>query len=389
MKKIFVITLLSIFFFLSLNSAEAIVTNSIRVVPTPTPTLIPVRQIETSIVTPTPTPFPAAVRKLNTTVNEKNLEIDTSKIRQERMLNPQPEPPIFVFDSLEIKKTEKTSTLTWPAFSSLETVKSNIIFNPEGALVEIPQKLSGSSGTINFLIKPEFKISGNKTLLFSEGKELELKSLPTVIYRRLNSIFFKNNIKPTGDFTLDVLNGKAVYWLTVKQPIKLLGFIPLEINSKVTVADQDGKASVTDKPWYAFLGKEMVDIVAEFSKLPNLVVTGLRFEPSVFGNGEEVKVIATVVNEGFGAAYGFPDIINHNGGPMKVLRFLDEGGSVYEWSLILVYLEPGQTTDYDFTIDKITCGRNIRVEIAYGENSLIEEPTKEDNLMSAKLDCQK
>lgn len=211
----------------------------------------------------------------------------------------------------------------------------------------------------------------------------------SVVESRLNYVLSKNKIEQVGKIVTETKEGKAVFTATVKVPAKLLGIIPITIKEKVMMAE-DGKATITDKPWYAKISKEEVNIMRNLELKPNLVVKNLRVEPAQFGEGEKVKVIAKIANEGMAMAFGFPDVIGDTGGPTEVLRFLDEGNSAYSWYPIIVYLKPGESEERDdFYVSQVKCGQNLQYEIANTDHSHIDETTKEDNLMQIKLECSK
>lgn len=364
--------------------ARVIQNTNLDLVASPTPTVV---QINSRVITPFPTPTTASSTIPNRMVIV-NPDFDISKIGQETWLNPQPEPPIY--DSMEARKTESKSTLIWPNLNTIESIKSDVLFKNEGAQISIPDKLNKSTGLINLLIKPDFKISGNRTILFDNQEEIVLKSLPTAVYQKLNAMLFKNNIKIMEDFTLDVQGGKAVYSVTVEEPIKLLGIIPMKMKSKLLVNDQDGKAQVTQKPWYASISKEQVNIIANLELLPNLVVKDLKFVPKQSSTGPEVQVVVRIVNEGLGFAFGFPGfVINPGaGGPTAKLFLPDENDIVYSWYPIIIALGPGEEWVFDsFKTLKAECELNVRVEIANNENNQVEETTKEDNVISGKMEC--
>jgi hypothetical protein len=407
MKKLLWGLLLPVVLFSFAHSIKAVTTNRIVIpVATPTPTPNRIQKINLDIATPTPTVtrqlqtiVTPALRKtiqlnqpnpvITTAQDAGDLSIDKNKIGQEKMLNPQPEPPIF--DSLEVKKTEKVSNFTWPNRGILQTLSSKVEFTSDGAEVQIPKKLSGGTETVKLLIKPEFTISGNRTFLSDNGKQIELRSLPSAMYQKLDSVFSKHHIKSVDDFTLGMVDGKAVYWITVDEPIKIVGLFPSTMKVKLSIADQDGKVSISNKPWYASISQEQVKLISELSLLPNVVVKDLRYEPASFSAGQEVKAIVTIANEGLGYALGFPDSVlpGGSGGPMASLILPDENNFVYSWYPVIIALAPGEEWTFDYFTPLVAkCGRNIRVEVASTDASHLDETTKEDNVITGQMQCQ-
>lgn len=276
--------------------------------------------------------------------------------------------------------------------------------------INIPERMLPAQLKIGAVPTPEATTSAariNGTIVKQGVGSLELKNIgqatwlnpqpeppipntpEAITTKRLNYALTANKIKTVGEIMTENWEGKKAFSATVEVPAKLLGFIPITLREKV-IMGEDGRIAVTNKPWQAKISKENINLISNLDLKPNLVVKGVRFEPAQFKEGDKVKVIAQIANEGLGLAIGFPDLVGNTGSPTEVLRWLDEGSNSYSWYPIIVYLEPGQTEERgDFYVNTVACGENMKYEFVNSEGSHIEETTKDDNAIQFKMECSK
>ncbi|TAN33574.1 hypothetical protein EPN28_02050 [Patescibacteria group bacterium] len=210
-----------------------------------------------------------------------------------------------------------------------------------------------------------------------------LKMEPAVVYKSLNKVVEKKGL-PGGalkGLELKVENNKPIYRARVEEEGKLFGFIPFKVKSRVDIAADTNAITTVKRPWYARLISGLVDF-SKIELLPNLVLTDIRFEPSQFSEGQKVKVIATVTNEG--AAYAVGGLnFNTKKGPGATMYV---NGYVSTWYYIFMALGPGQKQEFEFTWKKAVCGADVGVQVA--KDDFIKETTKEDNSLTVKANCQ-
>ena len=352
---------------------------------TPTPSLSVSTLRNALLITPTPKPASGLV-----TIGGIDLNIEKDKIGQERWLNPQPEPPIYI--STELRKMGTSAELTWPAIAT-ETVKSKVEFTPDGALLDLPDIISGNESSVKMLIKPEFKTRGNEIFVMDGDKEVKLMTTPMVLWGKLNSVASKNKVKLSNDFSLALEQGRAVFSITISEPVKIFGLFPSMMKAKVVVNDVDGKTKITQKPWYSFVVKEAANVIGDMELLPNLVLKDLRFIPDKFNDWDSVKMEVTIANEGPVVAFAMPRLgLPGEQGGATVSLYITENGIYSEfsnkWSPVLIYLEPGQEWIFD-TFDKVTmrCGEDYKIKVATEEFNP-EETSKDDNIITGKINCQ-
>lgn len=290
--------------------------------------------------------------------------VSAEKIRQRQMLNPQPEPPMPAIKNLLLTKPE--------------------IKNADGSSeITIPNSLKTNSGEIKLLVKPEVTTEGNQTFLRSRGIQVALKSVPTAVYQKLSNVFEKNNIKMLSKLTLDVENGKPMYSVQTEQPAKLLGFIPIKLKSIIKI-DENGVAAQTGLPWYASLSKQAVNAVDKLSKLPNLVLKNVRFEPAAFSDGEAVNAYLTVENQGLGYAVSIPDFVGNTCAGEEV--YYNDSTTPGRWYCEIIALAPGESYDYVFPLTGY-CPSKAKFVFA-NSSEKIEETTKDDNSLTMDLKCK-
>jgi len=310
------------------------------------------------------------------TVNDKSVLNPGVSVQ----LNPQPEPPIF--SSAITLANSKTATFDLPLFSATSPLKIEVAKGEKSTTITVPDDQILKTGGMVINVKPEFEIRGNKIFLSSGEKKTELKEFPLISYIKIRGALASQGIKDMDNFTLDIQDSKPVYTFTYTTPFKLFWFIPINSKRDATVSAETGNVEKVNTPWYSFMGSAP-DLASTIKILPNLVMTNIRFEPAVFSEGQKVRVIGTVTNQGFADAIAIPDFIGGTG-PVSDLFFNDQLG---EWYFVIIYLKPGESQDFDFTIDKIHCGDNIGIAVAKAWKGT-EETSKDDNIISTTANCQ-
>ncbi len=103
-------------------------------------------------------------------------------------------------------------------------------------------------------IYSDFKIENKKLHIVHNEKPHNLEVLPSEIYSGVYNAIENNPKIVLKSLDLKIENDKPIYDLRVKEPFKLFGFIPMNINSRYVVDPVIGKIVKEERPWYARLG---------------------------------------------------------------------------------------------------------------------------------------
>lgn len=339
-----------------------------------------------------------AVRTVSTSVELQKTSTDL----ETRTINPQPEPPKTT-DITPVTQDQATQLDSQVPGTSNEGVQNTIdnalqrvMLNPQpeppapanllGDKVEIQNQISGAnisnfSQTVKLGGTVEMK---NEQTLYSEnGKSYELKSMPAVYYQKLTANLEKNGIGEGSVKSLELktIDNKPVYEIQVSEPVKWFGLFKGNIVTKVTVAADKEQVQAVKRPWYSFL-LSVTNLKDTVELLPNLRVAELKITPASYKEGDDIKIEATIINDGPGFAVGGCDVFN--GGGLKIASYVD--GYFDHWYCMFLFLKPGETTPVFFHWDKVMCNHKFSVKIDTA--SSMEETDETDNETSIVTNCQ-
>jgi hypothetical protein len=299
-----------------------------------------------------------------------------------RMINPQPEPPtslpdIAPFDSRTAPQAEKVMQMSWPTVLNAPAIQTKLERAEKGMLLSMP----GAAGELGkpLQIRGDLKVADGKAFLVKDKKEYQLSTLPFMGSQKITAALKNATIQ---NVALDVDQGAPVFVADFQDHGKLFGFIPMNVNQHAVIGFDKNIILREEKPWYSMFVSGMTNLASAMKLLPNLVVTDVRFVPEKFKEGDKVKVIGTVKNEGLGYAVGGLNIAKGVGPGAELI--LDGGTS--SWYFIFLALGTGETQDFDFVWNTVKCGMDTGISVANGD--FIEETTKEDNVKTAKAICQ-
>lgn len=344
-----------------------------------------------------------AVRTVTTTLVTTTVQLEkTGTDLETRTINPQPEPPKTI-DITPVTQDQATQLNSQVPGTSNEGVQNTIdnalqrvMLNPQpeppapanilGDKVEIENQITGAS-IPNF--SQTVKLGGtvemkNEQTLYSEnGKSYELKSMPAVYYQKLTANLVKNGIGEGSVKSLELktVDNKPVYEIQVNEPVKWFGLFKGNIVTKVTVAADKELVQQVKRPWYSFL-LSVTNMQDAVELLPNLRVSELKITPSSYKEGDNIKIEATIINDGPGFAVGGCDIIN--GGGLKIASYVD--GYLYQWYCMFLALKPGETMPVFFHWDKVMCNHKFSVKIDTAGS--MEETDETDNETAVVTSCQ-
>lgn len=156
--------------------------------------------------------------------------------------------PAVLAKALEEKPAVLTALLSSFATGSYYNVK----IMAKNGVAEAKFKYNGQD--VSFDINNDLILKNKKLFLLQDKDEMEIKLLPPELYSHLK-LKIKNNNAQLGQIKLSVQNKKPIYELDIKEPFKLLWFLPIHIPVIYAIDGQDTKVMSVNQPWYAFLGK--------------------------------------------------------------------------------------------------------------------------------------
>lgn len=321
----------------------------------------------------------------------KTIELEPVVNDQATQLNPQPEPPIGAASVLTTEPESGQDIQT-----SVENLRERVMLNPQpeppapaniyGDKTEMENNMTGASipnfsQTVKLGGKVEIK---NEQTLYSEnGNSYPLKSVPAVYYQKMTANLAKSGMGEGSVKSLELKtdNNKPVYEIQVSEPVKWFGLFKGNIQTKVTVAADNEKVQKVKRPWYSFL-LSVSDIKKDLELLPNLRVSEVKITPSSYKEGDNIKIEATIVNDGPGFAVGGCDLFT--GGGLKAAMYID--GYVGQWYCVFLALQPGESMPLSFHWDNVKCGHSVSVKI--DTSSHMEETDETDNETATMTNCQ-
>ena len=89
------------------------------------------------------------------------------------------------------------------------------------------------------------------------AKAIEVRAQPEAVTAKIQEASAQAKIEKVN---LEIKNNLPVYNVDIKQPVKLLGFIPIKAKIKVKVDAQKNQVISTKKPWWSFLASGIINI---------------------------------------------------------------------------------------------------------------------------------
>lgn len=326
-----------------------------------------------------PQPEPPKVLSAPTGEVEVEIEFDdspTSK-RERVQLDPQPEPPKSVDFEIEKKgKLEDLPTMKGLLLGGKETETKSLEFETESS-----EKL----GKI-FVLDSQMTMQGTKVLFSSSSTgsttEFKMKMALPAFFNGLTRALNRDGASTTiNKLDLKVVDGKLTYEAEASESVRLLGLIPLKVNTKIIIDAEKEKVVGVNRPWYSFLASKAN--LSDLKLLPNLKVAKLSVVSSNGGvavEGQPGKIVAEITNDGATYLIVSPPIF---GGGHRMDFY---GDSQWLGAYVpVMFLKPGESTQFDYNWKSVKCGSVAKVEAALDPS--LEEATKDDNTATVTVVC--
>jgi hypothetical protein len=268
---------------------------------------------------------------------------------------------------VEIKLRNASSSA--PTMVKIKMVNNNALLNfPKGE----------GEGTVT--IKSDFKIEEGKLVLSEDDISIPLGQSPDNFYKGVEKgLKDKNGGIQLEDVSLDVDNGKPIYQIIIKEPVKLLWLIPLSINTDVIANAADNSIQKVKRPWYSFLLSK-ADI-SNIKLVPDFAVTAIQLIPNDYKQGDKITAKVTITN--VGTAIGISHY-NIGSGYCTTIAYY-WGQSQIQWYCSLLALNIGESVTYDFTLSNAECQP---FKFVYDANKSIEEdPDYNNNTLTYQGNC--
>lgn len=181
---------------------------------------------------------------------------------------------------IEVKLRNSSSSA--PNMVKLKLVNNNALMN-----------FGQGEGQGQITLRSDFEVQAGKIVLINGENKLELQQNPPSFYRGLEKALEKKG--RVEDVELKVENNKPVYEIRALADAKLLGFIPMPIETRMRVGADDNQIKLVEKPWYAifYTNADISDMLFK----PDFVVTNIEL-PASFKKGDNLTAKITITNEG-------------------------------------------------------------------------------------------
>jgi len=233
-------------------------------------------------------------------------------------------------------------------------------------------------GTVT--VKSDFTVQDGKIVLAGPSGDISLAQNPDGFYRGIEKgLKNKNQGIEIQDVSLRVEDGKPIYDVKVKEPVKLFGFIPWTINSEVTANGADNSIAKVKRPWYSFLVTKAN--IPELKLAADFAVTEVKLVPDTYKQGDSIVAYVTITNVGTALGVSHYDI--GNGSCTTIAYFW--GQSQIQWYCSLIALNVGESITYDFNLSNAECEQ---FRFVYDANkSLKDDPDYSNNTGTVLGNC--
>lgn len=133
---------------------------------------------------------------------------------------------------------------------------ATVVVNNGKADITFPISASGggvSSKSVE--VNSNFTVAQEGMSLTEKDVTYPVQTVPTAFYEKTRVVLASNKLNEDNiaTMTLGVENQKAVYKITITEPAKLFGLIPIKLSTKLVVPAATNKIEQIQRPWYSFL----------------------------------------------------------------------------------------------------------------------------------------